>query len=967
MDVLPSRCRWNHGLIRAWVVALSLVLPAPCWAQLTGQLGAHDPSTVIKDGSQYYYFATGNGIVSRNSANLVSWSGGPAVFGTSPAWTTQAVPNFAGNFWAPDIAYFNGKYHLYYSVSDWGTIDSAIGVATTTSLASPVWTDLGKVVQSDAVWEAGPNTDTTGYNAIDPSILADTDGKVWMAFGSYSSGILVTEIEPTTGKRKNTSTLAATQVANNASGGGWGSTIEGAALTKHDSYYYLFVNYGGCCSGVDSTYDIRVGRSTSPTGPFLDQSGVDMRNSGGTIFLDDDGRRIGPGHFSMMTDAGQDYFGYHYYNGDANGAPTYNLRTLYWTAEEWPSAADVNPTWSGVSDSNWTTAANWSSDGVPNSVGAVANFVSNRSGRFPVVIDGGNKTVGTINFRGSASFIIGTNAGNALNLDAVTGEWATLNVAQGQHTLAAPLTAVDSIGVNVSTSSTLTVTGAVSAPALTKYGQGKLALSANNAYAGSVFVRRGDFEVSGSVSSGQFSGVGIIAGDSAVMTVRGTGQFTASADLNIGDTGDANTPATGVLNLQNNASITVETGGAFVVGSGFFSNTKAVGTVNQTGGTLTANGTADGGFVVGGRGSALAQGTYNLSGGQVTTNTNGWLGGRGAGTMNQTGGTFTANNNLSIGRYASGTGVWNISAGQLNVPSATQGLLVGESGTGTLNITDTGHVSTTNVMRVGHSGGAGTVNLDGGTLTTLAVQRGTGIATFNFNGGTLIPTADSRAFFQGLTTARVKTGGALIDTAGMNITIAQVLTHDTALGTTADGGLHKWGLGTLTLSGANTYTGDTIVEAGTLSIQQPYLANSADVFISAGTSFQLNFVGTDIIDSLFIEGLSKSVGTYGAIGSGADFEWSLFSGTGLLQVTTFVGLAGDFNADGQVDGRDFLVWQRNPAVGNLADWQANYGVDTTAGLSSTAVPEPPALPVLLPGLAWLALFWRRNEGPTSLQ
>ena len=174
------------------------------------------------------------------------------------------MPGFTGGFWAPDIAYFNGTYHLYYSVSTWGSIDSAIGVATSPSLSSPTWTDQGKVVQSDAVGFTQPETDTTAYNTIDPSILVDNDtGRVWMSFGSYSSGIVVTELDPATGKRLNTSTLAATKVANNASGGGWGSTLEGSALVKHGSYYYLMVNAGGCCSGVDSTYEMRVGRGTN--------------------------------------------------------------------------------------------------------------------------------------------------------------------------------------------------------------------------------------------------------------------------------------------------------------------------------------------------------------------------------------------------------------------------------------------------------------------------------------------------------------------------------------------------------------------------------------------------------------------------------------------------------------------------------------------------------------------------------
>jgi hypothetical protein len=55
------------------------------------------------------------------------------------------------------------------------------------------------------------------------------------------------------------------------------------------------------------------------------------------------------------------------------------------------------------------------------------------------------------------------------------------------------------------------------------------------------------------------------------------------------------------------------------------------------------------------------------------------------------------------------------------------------------------------------------------------------------------------------------------------------------------------------------------------------------------------------------------------------------------------GLKGDFNQDGHIDGRDFLAWQRgesfNPlSVGDLADWQANYGAGTL--VASVAVPEP---------------------------
>ena len=357
------------------------------------------------------------------------------------------MPSFAGFFWAPDIEYFNGKYHLYYSVSSWGTIDSAIGLATSPSLANPTWTDQGKVVQSDAVWEAGPNTDTTGFNAIDPSIFVDTDGTAWMTFGSYSSGILVTQLNPATGKRLNTSTLTATVVANNAPGGGWGSSLEGASLTKHGSYYYLFVNDGGCCSGVDSTYNMRVGRGTSPTGPFLDKNGVNLANGGGTLFLDDNGKYLGPGHFERFTDGGQDYFSFHYYNADVVGAPTLGIHELYWN-NDWPSYAAVNPDWRGAISEGWGQTSNWWDGVVPDGTAHVANFGSRTASRTFVTLEA-NRTVGTINFhQGGPNFLI-RNTGHALTLDGETGEAATLNALGGSHTIDAPITAVDALGVNV--------------------------------------------------------------------------------------------------------------------------------------------------------------------------------------------------------------------------------------------------------------------------------------------------------------------------------------------------------------------------------------------------------------------------------------------------------------------------------------------------------------------------------------
>jgi arabinan endo-1,5-alpha-L-arabinosidase len=101
------------------VTAAAFGLSTPALGQqVTGAIGIHDPSSVIKDGSTYFLYGTGNGIYNKWSADGIAWNDEPTgVFLAPPAWTTQAVPGFGGFFWAPDIAYFGGKYHLYYSVS----------------------------------------------------------------------------------------------------------------------------------------------------------------------------------------------------------------------------------------------------------------------------------------------------------------------------------------------------------------------------------------------------------------------------------------------------------------------------------------------------------------------------------------------------------------------------------------------------------------------------------------------------------------------------------------------------------------------------------------------------------------------------------------------------------------------------------------------------------------------------------
>jgi arabinan endo-1,5-alpha-L-arabinosidase len=117
---------------------------------LNGNIGIHDPSSIIKCGDTYWIFGTGNGIYAIYSKDLVKWNAGTTPFfpGTYPSWVKSYVPDFGGTFWAPECFYMSGRYYLYYSCSSWGSRNSCIGLMTSKSLdpASPdyYWNDEGE-------------------------------------------------------------------------------------------------------------------------------------------------------------------------------------------------------------------------------------------------------------------------------------------------------------------------------------------------------------------------------------------------------------------------------------------------------------------------------------------------------------------------------------------------------------------------------------------------------------------------------------------------------------------------------------------------------------------------------------------------------------------------------------------------------------------------------------------------------
>lgn len=299
---------------------------APVTLQPTGFIQRiHDP-VMAKEGDTYYVFSTGSRIIVICSQDMVEWVWCGRVFDRNPAWVEAAVPGVM-DLWAPDIAYFNGKWHLYYAGSTFGSNQSVIGLATNRTLdpQSPdyAWVDEGAVVASHQ---------TDNWNAIDPNLTVDADGQPWLAFGSYWSGIKLRKVDAATGKLA-TDDETLYPLAQRFTNGG---AIEAPFLIEHNGLYYLFVSFDACCRGAESTYNVRVGRAAQITGPYLDRDGTALLAGGGTQILAAYDRWRGPGHNGIYHEGGVDWIVYHAYDAKEVGIPKLRIETLGWDAEGWP-------------------------------------------------------------------------------------------------------------------------------------------------------------------------------------------------------------------------------------------------------------------------------------------------------------------------------------------------------------------------------------------------------------------------------------------------------------------------------------------------------------------------------------------------------------------------------------------------------------------------------------------------------
>lgn len=273
-------------------------------------VSVHDPSIINDDGT---YYIIGSHLAFAKSSNLKDWTqlessvnNGNRLFPT-PFTTLSEIFDYTSDsdtlnrtLWAGDIIKMNGIYYYYLSACEGSSPLSELAVATSAAIEGPYSKPIKIFKSAGTVAKGGyyaPNGTTkysasTMANAVDPAVFYNGDKtNLYMVYGSYSGGIFVTELDTSTGMPKNTT---GTSMADN--GYGYGTKILGelharveapyVIYNKENKYYYLFLSFGGL--GYDGNYNVRVARSTSPTGPYFDAEGNNMINckSKSTAFND---------------------------------------------------------------------------------------------------------------------------------------------------------------------------------------------------------------------------------------------------------------------------------------------------------------------------------------------------------------------------------------------------------------------------------------------------------------------------------------------------------------------------------------------------------------------------------------------------------------------------------------------------------------------------------------------------------
>lgn len=298
-----------------YLLGLSLAISSLSFSSAVAQIGApyiHDPSTIVECDGKYYTFGTGGG-------GIISDDG----------WSWHSGAERPGGGAAPDAMKIGDRYLIIYGATGGGLFGNHNGrILTmwnkTLDPSSPdfKYTPAIEVASSDGMEDC---------DAIDPSVLLDpTTGRLWASYGTYFGNIRLIELDPNTGERVKGNVEKDIAI-----------DCEASALIFRDGWYYLLGTHGTCCDGVNSTYNIVVGRSRSVEGPYVDNVGRDMFHGGGRLVITAGDRVCGPGHFGRtILDEGVEIMSCHYEaDFDMGGRSVLGVRPLLWK-NGWPIAGE---------------------------------------------------------------------------------------------------------------------------------------------------------------------------------------------------------------------------------------------------------------------------------------------------------------------------------------------------------------------------------------------------------------------------------------------------------------------------------------------------------------------------------------------------------------------------------------------------------------------------------------------------
>lgn len=288
---------------------------------LVGDLEVSDP-TIIQYNETYIIFHTGPGISVKRSDNLLTWHSVDDIFATLPNWITADYPDTKA-LWSPDISFHNDTYFLYYSISTFGSNVSCVGLAVSDNLnEGTVWNDQGPVVctNSDDNW-----------NAIDPNYILDENKEPWLVLGSYWTGIKAIRLN-SNGMREDDEIYDISSRISEPD-------TTAPVIINRNGIFYHFVSFDKCCQGIDSTTNLRVGRSETLLGPYFDYDGVAMLEGGGTLILESNERWKGPGHNAILEVDGNYYNVYHAHDAENDGIITLRISTIVWDDNGLPIVA----------------------------------------------------------------------------------------------------------------------------------------------------------------------------------------------------------------------------------------------------------------------------------------------------------------------------------------------------------------------------------------------------------------------------------------------------------------------------------------------------------------------------------------------------------------------------------------------------------------------------------------------------